>query len=215
VTQHPKYVHPNLYNDIAVIELGRRLPENFLKYGDTPTCLDDGTENIIGRTATVQGYGKTETGSVGTLLEADLTIISNDDCWDIIKHNVTLNELQLRGQIKAGLPNGLNNQLICGQGKLKDGVWGGSCKGDSGGPLITENSKKLRTLTGIVSGGLGCGTGSPGWYTKVSFFYPWIKCVIEKTAEFNNDHARVKEVCKDEANEGDVGKDFDPIFDSL
>lgn len=215
VFKHPKYTYPNLYNDIAVIELGRRIVENFPKYGETPTCLDQGREDIIGKTATVQGYGTTETGSVGTLLEANLTIISNDRCEDIIHHNVTKSDL-FKGQLNKGLPKGLNNQLLCGRGeKLENGVFRGSCKGDSGGPLTVNNSDKRKTLTGIVSGGLGCGTGSPGWYTKVSFFYPWIKCVIEKSVKFKNVRKLIDEACIDETFEGDGPEEEDPIFGNI
>lgn len=34
-------------------------------------------------------------------------------------------------------------------------------------------------ILGIVSGGIGCGLGIPNWYTKVSYFYPWIDCIIQ------------------------------------
>ena len=53
----------------------------------------------------------------------------------------------------------------------EDGIFSGSCVGDSGGPLfvnITDTNSDIRqTLTGIVSGGVGCGLNIPGWYTKV------------------------------------------------
>ena len=50
----------------------------------------------------------------------------------------------------------------------ESGVFTGSCKGDSGGPLKTQFvDSKRDTLIGIVSGGVGCGNGIPGWYTKV------------------------------------------------
>ena len=40
IYKHPNYVYPNLYNDIALLELGRRVKYDFDTYGDTPTCLD-------------------------------------------------------------------------------------------------------------------------------------------------------------------------------
>ena len=56
VYQHPSYVYPKLYNDIAVVELGRRIVYDFKKFGDTPTCLDQQPDfsNKIGKLATVQ-----------------------------------------------------------------------------------------------------------------------------------------------------------------
>ena len=46
------------------------------------------------------------------------------------------------------------------------GIFSGPCAGDDGGPLTVED-QGVRTLVGLVSGGIGCGTGVPSWYTKV------------------------------------------------
>ena len=48
----------------------------------------------------------------------------------------------------------------------ENGTFASSCRYDSGGPLTTKHDDK-DTLVGIVSGGVGCGSGVPGWYTKV------------------------------------------------
>ena len=48
----------------------------------------------------------------------------------------------------------------------EDGIFSGPCAGDDGGPLTVED-QGVRTLVGVVSGGIGCGTGVPSWYTKV------------------------------------------------
>ena len=93
-------------------------------------------------------------------------------------------------------------------------VYSGSCKGDSGGPLfvnITDtNSVNRQTLTGIVSGGVGCGNNVPGWYTKVnpilsiiyqslyskvSTFLPWVNCIIEASRNPEYDQEMVEEKC--------------------
>ena len=102
VYKHPHYRYPSLYDDIAMIELGRRIEYNFdkvwilriklikkdlmyilitiLQFGDTPTCIDQGEEDFYGRVAKVQGYGVTEDKTSGTLLETNVTIISNEQC---------------------------------------------------------------------------------------------------------------------------------------
>ena len=48
----------------------------------------------------------------------------------------------------------------------EDGIFSGPCAGDDGGPLTVED-QGVRNLVGVVSGGIGCGTGAPSWYTKV------------------------------------------------
>ena len=50
-----------------------------------------------------------------------------------------------------------------------------SCNGDSGGPLFLRDND-VYTLRGIVSfGSRRCGTGSPGVYTNVREYIPWIQ----------------------------------------
>ena len=45
-------------------------------------------------------------------------------------------------------------------------LFSGPCAGDDGGPLTVEE-EGVKRLVGVVSGGIGCGTGVPSWYTKV------------------------------------------------
>ncbi|XP_070272992.1 neurotrypsin isoform X2 [Myotis yumanensis] len=55
-----------------------------------------------------------------------------------------------------------------------------SCQGDSGGPLVCERPGAGWAVYGVTSWGYGCGAkGSPGVYTKVSAFVPWIKSVTK------------------------------------
>ena len=113
-----------------------------------------------------------------------------------------------KAQIATALPNGLNYGMMCAQGlPNKRGIITSSCKGDSGGPLTTgrgQRTEDRETLVGIVSGGIGCGKGVPGWYTKVSFFYPWINCIIQTTKETGGNYKLVTEKCDK------VAEDLDP-----
>lgn len=49
-----------------------------------------------------------------------------------------------------------------------------SCQGDSGGPLTREEDGGVRSLVGVVSGGIGCGAGKPAVYTRMSYYADWI-----------------------------------------
>merc|ERR1712013_937443 len=41
VYRHPDYRTRRLYNDVAVLELGRRIEYDFERFGDSPTCKGD------------------------------------------------------------------------------------------------------------------------------------------------------------------------------
>ena len=77
--------------------------------------------------------------------------------------------------------------------------------------ITDTNSVNRQTLTGIVSGGVGCGNNIPGWYTKVnpillhfrvsflvskvSTFLPWVNCIIEASRNPDYDQEMVEEKC--------------------
>ena len=61
------------------------------------------------------------------------------------------------GQLCKALPTGLNDGFLCARGIQSEedpGIFSGSCKGDSGGPLIGDGVEDKRTLIGIVSGNI-------------------------------------------------------------
>ena len=58
------------------------------------------------------------------------------------------------------------------------------------------DTDNIKTLIGVVSGGVGCGDGVPGWYTKISFHMDWIRCIVDKSVQFNNNQKKVVEACK-------------------
>merc|ERR1719209_1284999 len=89
--------------------------------------------------------------------------------------------------------------MFCAQGEqTEEGIFKGSCKGDSGGPLQTynPNNQDRQTLIGIVSGGIGCGRGIPGWYTKVAFYSKWVQCIVE-TSRTITKKVDVEKACVD------------------
>lgn len=59
--------------------------------------------------------------------------------------------------------------------------YGAIVQGDSGGPLqvkLLHNAKVTPFVVAVTSFGSACGQSTPGVYTKVSKYAPWIRSVI-------------------------------------
>ncbi|KAH0615940.1 hypothetical protein JD844_026610 [Phrynosoma platyrhinos] len=70
-------------------------------------------------------------------------------------------------------------RMLCA-GNLQDQKRVDSCQGDSGGPLMCERRGESWAVYGVTSWGYGCGVkDSPGVYTKVSSFIPWIRSITK------------------------------------
>ena len=197
---HPDYHNPISYNDVAVLELGRRIEYDFDKFGDTPVCIDKGLEKES-KIATLQGYGETEDGVTSRApLVANLTILSNQECQERLRNNITTNQ-EVQQDITKALPLGVGPGLICGQGvfqldaPVKATPFTDACKGDSGGPIHQDSPDGRSTIIGIVSAGVGCGEGYPGWYTRVESYTDWVQCIIDQSVRFKNVFAKVEELC--------------------
>ena len=55
-----------------------------------------------------------------------------------------------------------------------------SCGGDSGGPMLTRDSRGIYYQAGIVSfGPRRCGVRQPAVYTRLSAFIDWIRANLE------------------------------------
>ena len=129
--------------------------KSLCQYGDSPTCMDLGNTPYFGKNSTIQGYGKTENGTRGDLLETTVTVIENQECRKQLKENITRNREReaISEQFCTQLPLGINEAFLCSQGILNDeGVFTGPCKGDSGGPLTVPSDENRDTLIGIISG---------------------------------------------------------------
>ena len=202
VYNHPDYLYPNLYNDIAILKLGRRIQFDYENTGVTPLCLK--REPVTsGQLAKILGRGLTETGERGTLLESGVKIISNAECVEILSYNATDNII-VRIQIEKAFPYGLSADNICAIGfqNTTTGVFSGACKGDSGGPLYVDENG-IKKLIGIVSGGVGCGQGYPGWFTNISHYIPWLECMND-VIQNNKRLDLVYEQCQDIAEKSNV-----------
>ncbi|KAJ8958744.1 hypothetical protein NQ318_016472 [Aromia moschata] len=152
----------NQYHDLAILRLSRDV--KFTKY-IKPICLQQSTQErskqYTGKNLVVAGWGKTETRSESNIkLKLEVPVKTNDECASTYK--------------KASV--NLNDGQICAGGEPdKD-----SCRGDSGGPLmsydVNSNGDLVWYSVGVVSFGPSpCGMkGWPGVYTKVANYVPWI-----------------------------------------
>jgi len=165
VVPHPQYnpKSKNQINDIALLRLKHNVVfSDFVR----PICLP---LNSNLRSATfdgifmdVAGWGKTEKVSASTRkLKAGVEGYTLDEC------SAVYNSQNIK----------LENTQMCAGGK--EGI--DSCRGDSGGPLIsldtTNKALYYYFLAGVVSFGPSpCGLkGWPGVYTRVGHFVDWIQ----------------------------------------
>lgn len=142
--------------DIALLRLDRDVTfTNYIK----PICLPP--SSAIGKKVFVAGWGKTENGTSSNIkLKLGLPLTDAEQCQSTYGN--------------AGLTLGYG-QFCAGGQKGKD-----SCRGDSGGPLMSVDRDRdgngRWTVVGVVSFGPSpCGMpGWPGVYTRVIDFVPWI-----------------------------------------
>lgn len=101
------------------------------------------------------------------LQKADLALVDNLACTRV--HNSS-----------KEVPYGITPNMICAGDPL--GGWTkDTCQGDSGGPLQMIHSRNpcLFQVIGITSFGQGCAIiDTPGVYTRVSSYVPWIESVV-------------------------------------
>jgi secreted trypsin-like serine protease len=137
------YQDPGSGNDIAVLGLGRGLPDY------QPVKLPGSGDRSLyaeGTKATVLGWGRIADGGAHSdyLRSGTVPVMADGGC-------------------SAAYGNYNAKSMLCA-GYSQGGI--DACQGDSGGPLVVGD-----TLIGIVSFGDGCGKpGRPGVYTRVSSF---------------------------------------------
>ncbi|CAH0396141.1 unnamed protein product, partial [Bemisia tabaci] len=167
-TVHPDYRDDQKYNDIALVRLEREVSfSNSIR----PACLHQQRDLSRSELPVATGWGTTDYGGKRSdaLLKVGLSVINNTLC----------NRLYDKERRTAGsLERGISESMLCA-GKLEGGK--DTCLGDSGGPLGIPHpdSKCQHYIVGITSFGKVCGQeNSPGVYTRVSSYLPWIENIV-------------------------------------
>ncbi|XKL69038.1 hypothetical protein PGB90_006807 [Kerria lacca] len=154
IIKHGDYDSATQHHDIALIKFERPIQyTNYIR----PICLPPPSLRIkANQTAIVAGWGAIFYGGITspTLLEVAVPIWNLKTCIS-----------------KYVQPIFKTNICASGYAGGKD-----SCIGDSGGPLIIQQSDGRWISIGIVSWGIGCGDKEqPGVYTSVEAYMRWIE----------------------------------------
>lgn len=163
-TIHPGYSSSEFVNDIAVLRLVQDVPFSEFVY---PICLPVEeplrSSNFFRKFPFVAGWGaiSTKGPSSEKLLEAQLPVVSNEDCQRAYSRfrNAIIDDRVLC----AGYPQG-----------GKD-----ACQGDSGGPLMYPKQFYFYQI-GVVSYGHKCAeAGFPGVYARVTEYLDFILSALQ------------------------------------
>lgn len=152
---HEQYNSRTLINDIALIKVVQTIA---FSADLQPVCSPDRSDNYQYRKSVCSGWGTISSGGVccpQTLRYVSLNVTTNAFC----------NAEYPRDDITA--------DMICASDNI-GGTDRDSCQGDSGGPLVVKEANGSFTLVGIVSWGIGCASGYPGVYSRVTHHNDWI-----------------------------------------
>uniref|UniRef100_A0A0A1X844 Serine protease snake n=1 Tax=Zeugodacus cucurbitae TaxID=28588 RepID=A0A0A1X844_ZEUCU len=167
IIEHPDYIYPGLYNDIAIVRISQ-------EYSVSPPFVARACvwyKPLEEEQVTAIGYGDTHFAGASSplLMKTSLSTISNEECN---QHYEQDDEM---------LSSGIVATQLCAKDheKLRD-----TCQGDSGGPLIVYEELptfgRMAYIVGITSFGIGCGTGTPAVYTRISEYFDWIEDTMFK-----------------------------------
>ncbi|CAG9864420.1 unnamed protein product [Phyllotreta striolata] len=162
IVRHPSWDAANHFNDIALLELARKLDFNSKI---TPACLYTEQDDPAGLIVTGWGRTSESTETVSWLQWANLSSVPIENC--------TARYIEA----SFGTQN-VTSKQICATAASNDSR-ADACQGDSGGPLQIKHKYGVYKIVGVVSYGAHCGSGSiPGAYTRVSAYLDWIESIV-------------------------------------
>lgn len=127
---HPQYNFFTYENDLALVELEEPI---IFQPHISPICLPEESVQLLGRNATVTGWGRLSEGGIlpSVLQEVRVPIVSNEKCKNMFL-NAGRHEYIPDVFLCAGFENGGHD----------------SCQGDSGGPLSVKGDDGRWFLAG-------------------------------------------------------------------
>ncbi|XP_021693939.1 serine protease persephone [Aedes aegypti] len=173
---HPEYRASRSYNDIALVELEKRL----LNEPDVnPICVRSDTEDLSSDVVlTAEGFGIIDVDKQmrsPQMMKVNLTTVALSKCNESFAANNLLTN-------NRRLPQGIIDTQYCATGRenIITKQVGDTCQGDSGGPLQIVVDGKFQ-LVGVTSFGNGCGSNTPSVYTRVAKYIDWIEQIVWPT----------------------------------
>lgn len=160
---HPYYDPETYHNDIAVVKVERPFTS-----GDNvrPICVLLEPTDMVDVKAIVAGWGRLAEGGAKThyLHHTSLRIMPHEHC------KMTYHDLYDE------------DVSYCAYQEDTD-----TCQGDSGGPLFAKSAAAKYVQVGIISHGIGCAQkDTPGVYTRVDAFGPWLSRAVASDEGYKN-----------------------------
>jgi len=154
IIMHEDYDDWDYYNDIALVKVTEAIEFN---EDIQPICGPDSDDQYVYRRTLTSGWGTLSAG--GACCPQTLQYVSM---------NITTNEY-----CQSRYPYDISVDMICATDNIGS-TERDSCQGDSGGPLFVADDNNVFSVVGIVSWGIGCASGYPGVYARVSHQHSWV-----------------------------------------
>merc|ERR1719343_585391 len=156
IVMHPGYDSSRYSKDFGLIKLQSPMQMNDC----VGTVALPETDVAAGTSCWITGWGTLSSGggTPSVLQEAQVNVISNDDCWG--QYGYTQSQI--------------DSSMLCAQGRNSAGEVTDACQGDSGGPLVCNTGGDW-AVYGATSWGRGCaGADYPGVWARVHTELEWI-----------------------------------------